>query len=128
MLTSWKAFKKRFNAKKEYILKNHFDENNTMSELDILAFERFTKATGMMHRILNKYQLKPQSVKVDVLRSKDNEAHLLAPKHLGWKKAAQKGVAVHHIPCSDFDMRVSPHDKILARMLQDILDEKHANI
>lgn len=128
MLTSWKAFKKRFNSKKEYILKNHFDENNTMSELDILAFERFTEATGMMHSILNKYQLKPQSVKVDVLRSKDNEAHLLAPKHLGWKKAAQKGVTVHHIPGSNFDMRVSPHDKILARMLQDLLDKRHANI
>jgi len=128
ILTSWKAFKKRFNAKKEHILKNRFDENNTMSELDILAFERFTEATGMMHSILNKYQLKPQSIKVDVLRSKDNEAHLLAPKHLGWKKAAQKGLTVHYIPGSDFDMRVSPHDKILARMLQDILDKRHANI
>jgi amino acid adenylation domain-containing protein len=128
MLTSWKAFKKRFNAKKEYLLKNHSDENSTMSELDLMAFERFKEATGMMHSILNKYQLKPQSVKVDVLRSKDNEAHLLAPKHLGWKKAARKGVTVHHIPASDFDMRVAPHDKIIARILQDILDERHAGI
>ena len=127
MLTSWTAFKKRFNAKKEYILKRHFKDNNSkMSELDALALERFTEATSMMRRILDKYQLKPQSLKVDVFRSKDNTAHLLAPKYLGWKKAARKGVLVHEIPVSDFDMKIAPHDKILARMLQDILDEKYA--
>ena len=128
MLTSWKAFKKRFNAKKEHILKKHFDEITTMSELDALALERFTQATAMMHGILNKYHLKPQSLKVDIFRSKDNAAHLLAPKHLGWKKVAQNGVTIFEIPASDFDMRIVPHDKILARMLQDILDEKHAGI
>lgn len=126
MLTSWTAFKKRFNAKKEYILNKHLDDNNSkMSELDALALERFTEATAMMRRILDEYQLKPQNLKVDVFRSKDNTAHLLAPKHLGWKKAARKGVLVHEIPVSDFDMRNAPHDKILARMLQDILDERN---
>jgi amino acid adenylation domain-containing protein len=128
MLTNWQAFKMRFNAKKEYILQNHFKKNNTMSELDALALERFAEATLMMHRILDKYQLKPQSLKVDVFRSKDNTAHVLAPKHLGWKKAARKGVLVHDIPAIDFDMRIAPHDKILARMLQDILDERNARI
>ena len=129
MLTSWKAFKMRFNAKKEYILKRHFEENNIkMSELDLLALERFTQATAMMYGILEKYHLKPQSLKVDLFNSRDHIAHKLAPKHLGWKKAAQKGVTVHDLPVSDFDMRIAPHDKILARMLQDILDEKHAEI
>ncbi len=129
MLTSWTAFKKRFNAKKEYILNKHFEDNNSkMSELDALALERFTEATTMMRRILDEYQLKPQNLKVDVFRSKDNTAHLLAPKHLGWRKAARKGVLVHTIPVSDFDMRIAPHDKILARMLQDVLDERNARI
>jgi len=126
MLTSWEAFKKRFKAKKEYILKNHFDENNTMSEIDALGLERTTNAIAMIQGILDKYHLKPQSVKVDVLRSKDRIDHLLAPSHLGWKKAAKKGVTLHLIPASDFDMSIAPHDKILARMLQNILDERHA--
>lgn len=127
MLTSVKAFKQRFNAKKEYILNNHFNENKT-SEQDTLALQRFIEATGMMHSILDKYHLKPQSVQIDLLRSKDNDAHLVAPKHLGWRKAARNGVTVHEIPASDFDMRVAPHDKILARMLQDILDKRHGSI
>ena len=128
MLTSVKAFKKRLNAKREYLRNKHFEENNTISEQDELAFQRFVKATSMMHSILNKYQLKPQSIKVDVLRSQDNDMHLVAPKHLGWKKAARKGIAIHEIPVSDFDMRVAPHDKILATMLQDLLNERHAGI
>jgi amino acid adenylation domain-containing protein len=128
MLTSVKAFKKRLNAKREYLRNKHFEENNTMSEQDELAFQRFVKATGMMRSILDKYQLKPQSIKVDVLRSRDNDTHLVAPKHLGWKKAARKGIAIHEIPVTDFDMRVAPHDKILATMLQDLLNERHAGI
>jgi amino acid adenylation domain-containing protein len=129
MLTSWKAFKTRINAKKEYLLKRHIEENNIkMSELDLLALERFTQSTAMMHSILNKYHLKPQNLKVDLFSSIDYAAQLLAPKHLGWKKAARKGVTLHNIPVTDFDMRIAPHDKILARMLQDILDEKHAEI
>jgi amino acid adenylation domain-containing protein len=127
MLTSIDGFKKRFNAKKEYILQRHIEDNNT-SELDLLAQERFTKATAMMHGILNKYHLKPQNLKVDLFNSNDYAAQLLAPKHLGWKKAARKGITLHNIPVSDFDMRIAPHDKILARMLQDILDERHAGI
>jgi len=127
MLTSIDGFKKRFNAKKEYILQRHIENNNT-SELDLLAQERFIKATAMMHGILSKYHLKPQNLKVDLFNSNDYAAQLLAPKHLGWKKAAQKGLTLHNIPVSDFDMRVAPHDKILARMLQDVLDERHAGI
>lgn len=129
MFTSWNAFRKRFNAKKEYLLSKHFeDNNNKISKLDALALERFTVATAMMRRILDEYQLKPQNLKVDVFRSKDNTSHLLAPIHLGWRKAARKGVLVHEIPVSDFDMRIAPHDKIVARMLQDILDERNDRI
>ncbi len=127
MLTSIDGFKKRFNAKKEYILKRHIEDNNA-SELDLLAQERFTQATAMMHGILGKYHLRPQNLKVDLFNSNDYAAQLVAPKHLGWKKAAQKGLTLHNIPVSDFDMRKAPHDKILARMLQDILDERHAGI
>jgi amino acid adenylation domain-containing protein len=128
MLTSMDAFKKRFNTKKDYILKKHFDKNTPLSEQEELALQQFTKATGMMHSILDKYHLKPQNIKIDILRSKENPTHLLAPKHLGWKKAAKNGVTVHEIPVSAFDMRIAPHDKILARILQENLDKKHDNI
>ena len=128
MLTSWKAFKMRINAKKEYLLNKHFDQNNAMSEQDTLALEQFTKAFGMINGILSRYHLKPQDVKVDLFRSKDHPEYGLAPEHLGWKKAALKGVTIHNIPGDNFDIRESPFDKVLARMFQEILDERHVNL
>lgn len=128
MLLSWKAFKLRFNAKKEYILKKHNEGIKTLSELEVLSLEHYYKATAIMHSILNKYHLKQHRLKVDLLRSKDNVNHILAPTHLGWKKAASKGVTLHNIPADNFEMNTPPNDKIVARMIQKILDEKHANI
>lgn len=128
MLTSWKAFKMRLNAKKEYLRNKHFDQNNTMSEQDALALEQFTEAFGMIHGILSRYHLKPQNIKVDLFRSKDHPEYGLAPTHLGWNKAALKGVQIHNIPGDNFDIRESPFDKTLARMFQEILDERHTNV
>ena len=126
MLTSWKFFKKRFNSKKDYILKKHFNKNNIiMSEQEISAQELFTEAVGKILNILGKYHLKPQNIEVDLFRSKNRIDHQFAPSHLGWKKAALKGVKIHTIPTDNFDIRESPHDKILARIFQDILNEKH---
>ena len=127
MLTSWKAFKMRLNAKKDYLVQKHLDQNNSMSEEDTVALEQFTKASGMMIGILDRYQLTPQNIDVDLFRSKDHPEYGLAAAHLGWKKAALKGVTIHNIPGDNFDITKSPFDKVLARMLQDILDEKLSN-
>ena len=52
----------------------------------------------------------------------------LDPIHLGWKKAALKGVQIHNIPGDHLDIVAPPNDKVLARVLQTILDERHAKI
>lgn len=128
MLTSWKSFKKRFNSKKEYILKRHFEQNNSLSEQEALAQERFAEASGKILNILDEYYLKPQNIDIEIFRSKNRIDHQFAPSDLGWKKAALKGVTIHTIPSDNFDIRVAPNDKILARMFQDILDKKHLNV
>ena len=125
MLMSWKAFKMRINAKKEYILKTHFGKNNEMSELEILALEKFTEADKMVEKIVNLYHLKPQCFKIDLFRSKDDMHYKLDPTHLGWKKAALDGVTVHDIPGNHLDILAPPNDKVLARLLQDILNKNH---
>ncbi|TDD94739.1 thioesterase domain-containing protein, partial [Flavobacterium cellulosilyticum] len=128
MLMSWKAFKKRINAKKEYLLKTHFDQNNTMTEQEVLALEEFIVADSMVSKITDLYHLVPQNFEVDLFRAKDDTNHKLDPTHLGWKKAALKGVRIHNIPGDHLDIVEPPNDKILARMLQDILDQRHANV
>jgi amino acid adenylation domain-containing protein len=124
MLLSWKAFKRRFNAKKEYLIKKHLEENNKMSELDALAHERYTEAMIMSKKILDKYQLKSQYINLELIRPIDL-SQKVSPSHMGWKKAATKGVITHDIQADNFDIREAPNDKIVAQILQDILNEKH---
>ncbi|TDD93465.1 thioesterase domain-containing protein, partial [Flavobacterium cellulosilyticum] len=128
MLMSWKAFKKRYNAKKEYILKQHFGHNNTMTEQEAIAHEQFVEADRMVNVIVNRYHLKPQDFNVDLFRSKDDDHYKLDPTHLGWKRAVLKGITIHNIPGDHLGIVEPPNDKVLARMLQDILDERHLNI
>ena len=128
MLLSWKAFKYRINAKKEYILEQHFGQNNTMSEQEALALEQFTEANGMVQKIVDCYHLKPQNFEVDLFRAENDDSYKLDPTHLGWKKAALKGVTIHNIPGDHLDIVAPPNDKLLAKMLQEVLDERHSNI
>lgn len=70
MLLSWKAFKMRINGKKEYILQRHFGKKKVMTEQEALALEQFIEADGLVRKIVDRYHLKPQSIKVDLFRSK----------------------------------------------------------
>lgn len=128
MLLSWKAFKMRIKGKKDYIFKRHFTAKETMNEQEALALEQFIKADALVKKIVDRYHLKPQDFEVDLFRSKDDSNYKLDPTHLGWKKAALNGVTIHNIPGNHLDIVAPPNDKILARLIQDILDEKHENI
>ncbi|POY38673.1 non-ribosomal peptide synthetase [Flavobacterium alvei] len=128
MLTSWKGFKFRINAKKEHILKNYFGVKDKMTDEETLSLEQFTIANNMVQKIVDRYHLKPQNLEVDLFRSKDDMNYKLDPTHLGWKKAAIKGVNIHNIPGNHLGIVDPPNDKVLAKMLQTILDEKHIKI
>jgi amino acid adenylation domain-containing protein len=128
MLTSWNAFKMRAKAKKDYILKMHFGQKDILSEQEALTLEEFTIANGMVNKIVDRYHLKPQNFEVDLFRAKDDLEYKLDAEHMGWKKAALKGVNIHNVPGNHLSIVDPPNDKVLARMIQDILDERHTNI
>ena len=128
MLLSWKAFKMRINGKKEYILQRHFGKKEAMTEQEELAFQQFLEADGMVKKIVDRYHLKPQNFEVDLFRSQDDDEYKIDPTHLGWKKAALGGVLIHNISGNHLDIVAPPNDKVLAQLLQDILDQKHENI
>ena len=128
MLTSWKSLKYRVSTKKDYVLKKYFGLNNIMTEQELLALTEFKKASSMVDKIVERYQLKPLDVEVDLFRANDDKDYKLDQKHLGWKKAALKGVKIHNVTGNHLGIVDPPNDKILAKMIQDILDEKHANI
>ena len=128
MLTSWKSLKLRYSAKREHILKMYFGKKDILTEQEALALHQFMEANRMVNGIVDRYHLKPQNFEVDLFRAKDDDSYKLDPTHLGWKKAALKGVKIHDIPGDHLDIVTSPNDKILARILQEILDERHIKI
>jgi amino acid adenylation domain-containing protein len=128
MLTSWEAFKKRSQAKKEHILKTYFGQKDILTEQEALTLEEFTVANSMVNKIVDRYHLKPQNIEVDLFRAKDDLEYKLDSTHMGWKKAALKGVNIHNVPGNHLSIVDPPNDKVLARMIQDILDERHTNI
>jgi len=128
MLTSWKAFKLRTKTKKDYILKMYFGKKDFISEEEALALEEFTIASKMVDKIIDRYHLKPQNFQVDLFRANDDPGYKLDPIDLGWKKAALKGVNIYNIPGNHLSIVEPPNDKILARMIQDLLKERHENV
>jgi thioesterase domain-containing protein len=99
-----------------------------MTEQEALTLEEFKVANSMVNKIVDRYHLKPQNIEVDLFRAKDNLEYKLDATHMGWKKAALKGVNIHNVPGNHLSIVDPPNDKVLARMIQDILDERHTNI
>lgn len=128
MLTSWKSLKLRFNAKKEYIQKKYFGLKDIITEQEAIALEQFKEAALRVDKIVDSYHLKPQDLEVDLFRAKDDENFKLDPTHLGWKKIALKGVKIHNITGNHLGIVAPPNDKVLAKMIQAILDKRHANL
>lgn len=99
-----------------------------VTEEELIALEEFKVAASMVDKIVNRYQLKSLDIEVDLFRAKDDEIFKSDPIHLGWKKAALKGVNIHNISGNHLSIVSPPNDKILAKMIQEILDKKHENI
>lgn len=128
MFLNKKIFYMRMNSIKQYFYKKLFNQKAATNKQESLALNQFLKASGMVAKILERYHLKPQKIKVDLLRSKNHPAHVLAPSHLGWKKAAKKGVRIHNMLYDNFEISSSPHDKVSARMIQKILNGSYVRL
>lgn len=81
------------------------------------------KLDQMHNKAVDRYQILPLDIKVDLLRVAENDifyAH--DTEFLGWKPIATKGVNKHQIPGNHINMLSPPNDKKLGRILQNILD------
>lgn len=128
MHTSSKSVKLRVSSKKEDLQKKYFELKNKITEQQELALEEFREADSMVKEIVDRYHLKPQNCKVDLFRSKDDDNYKLDSTHLRWKKAALKGIIIHNISGNHLGIVAPPRDKVLAKMIQNLLNEKHAHL
>ena len=128
MLTSWAAVKLHFKSKKEYLQKKYFGLKQVITEEEALALEQFVEASFHVNKIVDKYHLTPQNIEVELFRAKDNTNYKLDPTNLGWKRVALKGVNIHPITGSHLNIVAPPNDRVIARIIQEILNKRHGNI
>jgi amino acid adenylation domain-containing protein len=127
MFTSWTSIKFHFNSKKEYLIKKYFGFRDSMTDEERKALEQFIEANCNVEKLVDRYHLIPQNLEVDLFRAKDNDDYKLDSTFLGWKKAAIKGVNIHNITGNHLNIIAPPNDKVLVKMLQNILDKRHGN-
>lgn len=126
MITSWDSLKLRVRSKQIYLQKKYFGLKDAMTEQEAIALEHFIVADSMVDTIVRRYHLIPQNIELELFRAKDDENYKLDASHLGWEKAALKGVTIHNISGNHLSIVAPPNDKVLATMLQELLDKKHA--
>ncbi|UFH45637.1 amino acid adenylation domain-containing protein [Flavobacterium galactosidilyticum] len=76
----------------------------------------------------NKYLLIPRKCTLDLFRAENKNYYRQDRITLGWGKIGLNGVHVHDIPGNHFELFSPPNDKILARILQDILDKRYLSL
>jgi len=76
------------------------------------------------YRAYGNYRMTPYDGVIDLFRVKKRLYYLDDPEYLGWKHYALKGVNVHEIPGDHKTFLLPPHDKELAKVLRETLDER----
>ena len=77
---------------------------------------------------MSKYHIKPHPFKIDLFRVENEIFYMHDPIHLGWKEIALNGVVIHSIPGDHNQLFSAPNDKKSALILQNILDERNADL
>ncbi len=92
-----------------------------------LQNERAAEIRKIHDRATDKYHLKPQHVRIDLVRVNKDPEYKHDPIFLGWRSFALDGVELHRIPGNHTEMFTPPNDKISAETLQGILDANNVN-
>jgi len=88
---------------------------------------------GYAHKIdqcnidaLQRYQLKPLDIAVDVFKAQTRTYYVADRQFLGWKPFALDGVNIHNIPGEHNTIFKAPNDQPFAEALQNCLDRVNA--
>ena len=97
------------------------------------SFERQLESKDFFKRVrdieqrhetaFKKYHLKAFDDKVHLIKAEQCIHFIKDVEYLGWKKYATQGVTVHLVPGNHTSMLFSPHIEVLAKILQNAIDD-----
>lgn len=100
--------------------KNRIDKEDGLENL-----AQHEKEVILKHRAaFQNYIVKKYSGRIDLFRVKKRVYFVEDRVFLGWKPYAAQGVSVHEVPGDHRTFLLPPNDKIFARILQSVIDER----
>ena len=79
-----------------------------------------------MAEALNKYEIQPSSVALDLFRAAKPTSYIPNRKDYGWTRFARKGLVIHTLPSEHSLIFAPPNDKYFAEVLDQRLEEIEA--
>jgi amino acid adenylation domain-containing protein len=128
MLTDWQHAKQRVDTKKKEFRNKILEFKNGKERQHEMNYHQPFKLDRMNVIAGNKYHLVPRPYQLDLFRVDDKNFYKHDRVTLGWGKVALNGVKVHDIPGHHFELFLPPYDRISARIIQEVLDQRNAEL
>lgn len=87
-----------------------------------IFFQQPLKVGNMIDSAAERYNIKPQNIKLELFRINHSFYYIHDTEYMGWKDLALDGVNISDIPGEHNLLFAPPHDVEIARVLQKILD------
>ncbi len=114
--------KHRFETAKVTLNKYYLRLRHGKARQHELFFQQPLKVGNMIDIAAERYNIKPQKVKLELFRVKDSFYYVHDAKYLGWGNLALNGINISEIPGEHNFLFAPPHDVEIARILQEVLD------
>ncbi|MDF4201851.1 amino acid adenylation domain-containing protein [Maribacter sp. SA7] len=122
-LSSVEGFKYRIGVTKANLKKLYLRLKKDKTESSKTDYDWEYESRIVEHnKVVDRYHLKPLSIKVDLFRIEDVIDYTHDSVHLGWKSFAKDGIDLHYVPGDHLSMFSPPNDKVLATTLQNVVD------
>jgi len=128
MIESWEKTMMHINRKKNFIKEYYLHKKTFKTKEDELEYKQFIISDAKVSKLAARYHLTPSHLKIDLFKATNNQGFIIDRTYLGWNKVALDGVNVHDIPGNHSNMFSYPNVGKFAKSLQNVLDERHANL
>lgn len=101
--------------------------NKTNTSEDDKVYDYGEEVIKAYDKAYHDYVMQPLNVAVDLFKVEKRIYYLDDPAYLGWKKFAAGGVRVHSVPGDHRTFLLAPHNRILAKKLQETVNQRITN-
>ncbi len=101
--------------------------NKTNTSEDDKVHDYSDEVIKAYDKAYNNYVMQPLTIEIDLFKVEKRIYYIDDPAYLGWKKFATGGVRVHSVPGDHRTFLLAPHNRTLAKILQETVNQRITN-